>query len=111
MDAPDGRLAMEEQLLKLTVSDTARFSISTLDEHDARLVTGWMESLRRWHIDEAARSRSEVLSKDEGLYLYRNPTNDMMLAFRIVGNGVVVEAILSKELFRQFQAAREGASA
>lgn len=102
---------MEDKLLKLVVSDTAQFSISTLDEHDSRLVAGWLESLRRWRIDEYARNRSERLRKDEDLYLFRSPTNDMMPAFRLRGDEVVVEAILSKELFRQIQAANVGTPA
>ena len=102
---------MEENLLKLTVVDPARFSISTLDEYDARLVAGWLESLRRWRIDEYARTRSTRLKGDQERYLFRSPTSDMMVAFAINGDEVVVKAILSKELYRQFHETPQGSSA
>ena len=102
---------MEEKLLKLTVVDPARFSISTLDEHDGRLMAGWLESLRRWRIDDYARNRSTRMKADEDLYLFRSPTNDMMVAFSITGDEVVVKAILSKELYRQIHETPQGSPA
>ncbi len=94
--------------LKLTIEEPARFSISTLGPESRRLVEGWLESIRHWHDDPFARARSVRLKDDEELYVFRTNMSDMMIAFRIAGDEVVVQAILSKEVARLFEAASNG---
>jgi hypothetical protein len=111
MHAPEGRTNVDDKLLNLTVSDTAQFSINTLDDRDRRLVTNWFESLRRWHLDDYASSRSTLLKPDEDYYLFMTPVSDLMIAFHLTDDEVIVEAIGNKQLLRRFRKAAQGTGA
>jgi hypothetical protein len=101
---------VEEKLLKLTVGDTAQFSISTLQDHDRdrRLLSNWFESLRRWHLDDYASSRSTRLKPDEDYYVFSTPVSDLIIGFRLTDEEVIVEAIGNKQLARLFRKAAQG---
>ena len=99
---------MAEEVLKLTFAEPARFQISTLGPEDGRLISNWLESIRRWHSDDFARTRSVRLRPDEELYMFSTDVSDLMIAFRLTDTEVVVEAIVNKHLVKMFERAAQG---
>lgn len=98
---------MTESLLTVRLTNSAQVALSSLGVEDRRLVDGWFEHLRHWHTDEFVRSRSRQLKPDEELYVFETGSSDLMLAFRVAGDAVVVESIFNRDWLRVWRAGLE----
>ena len=97
---------MADDLLSLRMTDHAKFAYSTLGSEDRRLLDAWFDHLRNWRNDEFIRSRSERLPTDEELYLFHTSA-DLVIAFKVADNEVIVLSILGEAALRKFENARE----
>ena len=97
---------MAENLLLVQIAEHAKIAYSTLGPEDRRLVDAWCDHLRNWRNDEFIRSRSKRLVSDEEMYSFQT-SSDIVLAFKIDGNKVIVLSIFRKEALRSFQAMAE----
>src|SRR6266404_588998 len=95
---------MAEDLLNLHITERAEIAYSSLGSEERRLVDAWFDHLRNWRNDEFIRSRSKLLDSDEDIYVFQTST-DIVIAFRIVGNEVIVLSIFHKEALRTFERA------
>jgi hypothetical protein len=98
---------MAESLLTVRPTISAQVALSSLGAEERRLVEGWFEHLRHWHTDEFVRSRSRRLTPDEELYAFETSSSDLMLAFRVAGDAVVVESIFNRDWLRAWKAGLE----
>lgn len=100
---------MSEKTLKLQVSDQAQIAVSSLGAEDRRLVHAWFDHLRHWHIDEFIRAHSIPLSSDDNSFAFETST-DLVIAFSILEDAVVILAIFRKDALRAFREKLERAS-
>jgi hypothetical protein len=101
---------MAEDLLSLQITDHARIAYTALGPEDRRLVDAWFDHLRNWRSDEFIRSRSRRLKSEEEIYVFQTST-DIIIAFKIDGNKVIVLSIFRKEALRTFESQREPSTA
>lgn len=93
---------MIENLLNLQLSEQAIIAYDLLGSEERRLVDAWFDHLRNWRSDEFIRSRSKVIDSDEDLYVFQT-SDDIVIAFRILGNEVTVVSIFRKDALRAFE--------
>jgi hypothetical protein len=93
---------MSEDLLRRTVTERAEIAYSSLGPEDRRLVGAWFDHLRNWRNDEFIRSRSRRLGDGEDVYVFQTGT-DLVIAFKISGDEVIVLSIFRQEALRPFE--------
>jgi hypothetical protein len=89
-------------LLKLELTEHARIALATLGPEDRRLVDAWLDHLKNWWNDDYIRSKSSRLKPDEEIYVFQTST-DLMIAFEIAGDKVIVLSIFSQDTLRKFK--------
>jgi len=97
---------MAEDLLALQLTEHARIPYTTLGPEERRLVEAWFDHLRNWRNDEFIRSQSRRLKSDEEIYVFQTST-DLVIAFQIAGNKVIVLSLFRKEALRTFEGMAE----
>ena|SRR3989442_1314106 len=97
---------MEEELLSLEITEPARIAYTALGPEDRRVVSAWFDHLRNWRNDEFIRSKSRQLKSDTETYVFQTSA-DIVIAFKIAGNTVVVSSIFRKEAIRKFETVLE----
>lgn len=94
---------MAEVLMSVEVSEPAEIAYSALGVEDQRRVDAWFDHLRNWRNDEFIRSKSRRLNTDKEIYAFQTGS-DIILAFQIAGDKVIVLSIFRKESLRGFEA-------
>ena len=92
---------MPASLLSLEVTEQAQIAYSSLGPEDRRVIDAWFDHLKNWQNDEFIRSHSRRVASAEGTYLFMTG-RDLVIAFKIADDEVIVLSIFRQELLSKF---------
>ena len=99
---------MVADILRIHITEPARFAISTLGEEDRRIVESWIDHLSHWHHDQDVRQRSRPLTADPaGPFAFQTST-DIIIGFKILEEEVEILAMFREESLKKFSEAAAG---
>jgi hypothetical protein len=92
---------MENNVLRIEISDHARIPYLSLGPEDRRNIDVWLDQLRNWRNDEFLRSKAKRLRADEEFYIV-DAGDDLFIAFEIADDKLKLYSIYSRETLRKF---------
>lgn len=89
--------------MRVVLTEHAQAALSSLGDEDRRRVGGWLDHLRNWNSDDFVRSRSRRLASEDDTFVFRGDS-ELLLAFKIQDDDVVVLSLFRKDALQPFEA-------